>query len=377
MPQRARIRFPPSRAPRQSSMPELCGGFFLRGVKKRIRIGSIGQVFAALKRATQAGFQDLSEEWGVIQQIVPGHYATIFQTNAIWRMAYVGPPTIWQYDLLERGQGTYAPYSICWYGQFVYYYGHDGFYRFDGRRSEAIGAGKIDRWFRSHTTDVRNLLGIVDAEHKRALWACSSHTGGATTYDRILVYSWDVNEWSCVDVDCDFIGSSVTTPLTLEQLDAAYPDGIDAPANQTSFDSDVYKDTFNIVVAVTGNKKLAQFNGTTLPAVLKTGFRGLKDNMPLLITEARPIVDWGSNAPTAGRVNVASGLRDALRLTVHAKDFPDDTARHSTAVLSPRGDFQLRLPGRLFQWEVQVSQGYSQLTELTMHFRPHGRRLGR
>ena len=333
----------------------------------------------AASRSTQAGFQDLPTEFGAIQAIVPGSYGTIIQTNAIWRLTYVGPPQVWRLDQAKIGDGTTAPYSVCWYDNNVYYYSHDGFHMFDGQQVVPIGAGKVDTWFRNTVADSTSTLGVVDGEYKRVLWAFDSGAGDSR-FDKILVYSWDVDEWSCVDMDLELIGTSLTASRTLEDLDTLYPTpgGIDGD-NQTSFDSSAYKKTFNFLVGVTPNRKVASFTGDVLmPVSIKTAYNGVKEKTPLLFNEARVILDWGSYSPTVGTDNHLAALQSAMRFIVNAKDQPDDMSpRSAEAVLSPRGDFQLLLPGRLFQYDLVLNNNYEQLTELTITFRQQGRRYGR
>ena len=48
--------------------------------------------------ATQADFTDLEADGGRVVRVYGGEYAVVMQERAIWRMTYVGSPTVWQFD---------------------------------------------------------------------------------------------------------------------------------------------------------------------------------------------------------------------------------------------------------------------------------------
>ena len=319
--------------------------------------------------ATQSGFHDLPSSLGTVQAVVTGDYGVIFQTNAIWRMESVDPPIVFQFDIVEPERGTNAPYSVCRYGREVYYYGHDGFYRFDGQRSTPIGTGKIDEWFRSQNADVNSLYGVVDVEKKRILWAFSRGLG-AGRYDTILAYSWDIQQWSYIRLDLDFLGGGLTRSVTLES--DAYegePDSIDDPSDQTSFDSDIFQGSNEVVTAFNTDYEMGYLNGSALSSRLQTCFAGQKNKQPMFVNSARPIVDWGIVPP-----ETHTDLQAALELTVRTQDFPRADLKTKEATLARTGDMQFRTKGRLFQYDLTFNRGFEQCTEMAVRWRVAGKR---
>lgn len=319
--------------------------------------------------ATQAGFKDLPSSLGTVQAVVAGDYGLVFQNKAIWRMDAVDPPITFQFDIVEPQRGTSAPYSVVRHGTDVYYYGHDGFYQFDGRKSLPIGAGKIDEWFRNQNAQVESLVGVVDAEKKRILWAFSRGLG-AGRYDTILTYAWDIKQWSYVEMDFGFLGDGQTQSVTLES--DAYqgePTNIDDLADQTSFDSDVFLGANEVVVAFDTAHKMGYLNGADLNGRLLTCFAGQASKLPMFVNAARPIVDWGILPP----MNHAE-LQSSLGLSVRTRDFPGNESQLRQAIMARTGDMQFKARGRMFQYDLMFKRGFNQCTELVAQWRPAGKR---
>ena len=99
----------------------------------------------------QSDFQDIPDA-GEITGIVGGEYCTILMERAIVRATYSGPPLIFQFDKVETARGCQVPGSVCNIGHTVFYLSDDGFYAFDGQRSQNIGAEKIDKFSSTTST---------------------------------------------------------------------------------------------------------------------------------------------------------------------------------------------------------------------------------
>ena len=93
--------------------------------------------------STQSDFQPLAEG-GEVQHIVSGTDGYIFMQDAVYKMTYVGPPTIFRFDSFS-GRGTKAPRSVVRIDNSIFYYDHAGFYRFDMRNGtfQPIGNNRV------------------------------------------------------------------------------------------------------------------------------------------------------------------------------------------------------------------------------------------
>ncbi len=101
----------------------------------------------AASRLTQAGSASMPSEYGQIQRIVGGRYATVFQERGIMRLSYVGPPTVWRADVVSSDRGATAPFAVANIGYFSYFLAQDGFYVTNGSTVEPIGNQRVNNWF--------------------------------------------------------------------------------------------------------------------------------------------------------------------------------------------------------------------------------------
>lgn len=292
---------------------------------------------------TQADFQDLYGNSGKVQRIVAGEYGIIFQEHSIRKMSYVGPPIIFQIDELERGRGTPAPNSVCWTGSTIYYYGHDGFYVFDGFQSTPIGSNRIDEWFKKEAdvSSLDGMRGVVDRRNKLVMWAFSSN--GAAVNDKLIIFNWGANRWSYAEVDTEILAEYVSSGFTLDELTSAV--GL-ADIDSASFpvDSDAYKGGALNIQAFGSDHKAATFSGVGLDACLTTKEIADPSHRILETSGVRPDVE-GAVTQT-----VQVGTRDKTS---------DSVVLSSAAALNDIGVADVRVDGRYQRFQVNITNGFS------------------
>ena len=334
---------------------------------------------------SQSGFQDLPGHAGVVQAIVPGERGLIFQESAIHRMTHVGPNLLFQFDEIERNRGTQAPNSVCWTGSRVFYYSPTGFfeYRLAGEESVAIGHNRVDRWVAQNVPDARNMRGVVDPANKLAMW--SIQVASATYYDHILVYRWDIEAWSLIQLDHTLLSPFVTPGVDLDDdlLDRFYggtgvaddfPTGsIDNPATQLPFDSAQWSSgalalhVFD-APAADGSVTRGGFDGPPMPTIFQTGYRPVvQGGARFHMNAVRPLLDrtgsLGSGRP---------------RVTVRAKnDLSDVEPQHiADANVSTNGRADFRTSGRYASFQLTTPPGldFRGMSGFLVHARPKGGR---
>lgn len=312
--------------------------------------------------ATMADFQELFGRGGRVQRIVPGDVGIVFREHSIHVFNPVGPPLIFENLELERGRGTPAPNSVIWTGDLVFYYGHDGFYRFDGRQSIPIGEGRVNRWF-ARTCDpgaISAIRGAIDRVNRLAIWAFST-TGGVN--DRLLIFNWASNRWSYAEVNTQFLSDFVSSGYTLETLDTLYPGGLDTI--NASLDSPDFQGGALTFVAATESNALATFTGAPLTGVVDTkefdssGFERDYDPRRLLLQKVRPLVAGAS--PT---VEVRLGSRD--RLDQGEPMFDSPVALNETGVANVYRD------RRYHRVRLEISGDYDHAAAVEVTGRPTG-----
>jgi hypothetical protein len=148
--------------------------------------------------AQQSGIQYLPVTAGTVTAISGGdQHGIIFQRAGVNRATYVGPPVVFQFDVLDSARGCYFPNSMVRVGAVIYFASALGFLATDGVSVVPIGDGKVDKYFVENVdfTRPQDVYGAVDYEIKCVMWALrASGQVGVTT--RILYYNYEEKRWS-------------------------------------------------------------------------------------------------------------------------------------------------------------------------------------
>lgn len=311
--------------------------------------------------ATQADFQELFGRAGRVQRIVPGEYGVIFCENSIYRADYIGPPTVFQIDEVERKRGTPAPNSVVWAGGNVFYFGWDGFYVFDGQQSRSISHNRISRWFESNSasTEYASIRGAVDRLNRIIVWAFKS-SASATINDRVLIYNWSADKWSYGEIDTQVIDEFVSPGFTLDQLDGPLPGGIDSdsiPVDSTLFAGGVLN-----LQAFNSSNQAATFGGSPLIATLDTRELAAPDHKRLVTNSVRPLIEMTA----ADAITVSVGRRATLQ-----ENTSFSTAKAANGI---NGEVSVRANSRYQRFRATISDGFTHGVGMKVNSRVSGGR---
>lgn len=249
--------------------------------------------------ADQSDFNDMPTG-GWVQGIVGavgGADAIVLMEQAVYRMQYEGPPTIFRFDEIDRSRGCSAPGSIVNTGQLVAFLAEDGWYVCDGQSVQPIGSGKIDKWFFSQVdqTYLSRITGTADPINKLIIWSFPTGATGATP-DKVLIWNWALNRWSYGDLACEMLLRARTTGYTLEQLDSV---SASIDALPLSLDSRIWTGGRVALAGFDTSHQLAFMTGANQAATLTTAeFDGQGKRM--FINGIRPIVDGGTVLASVG-----------------------------------------------------------------------------
>jgi hypothetical protein len=170
--------------------------------------GTVGAI------SVQSDFQDLFGG-GRLRRIFPGiggNDAVIIGERHIWRMNYVGPPSIFDFRVAEYDQGLTVEGAAAAQNETLYMYGHAGFYAFDGNNSTPIGRGQVDEFFLNDVDfSVANgnafaMCAGIDAENHRVLFSYRSSDALTEFNDRVLIYNYVSQRWGLANVNIDALG---------------------------------------------------------------------------------------------------------------------------------------------------------------------------
>lgn len=311
--------------------------------------------------ATQTDSQELFGRGGNVQRIVPGEYGVVFQENSIWRMDYVGPPVVFQFDEVETRRGTPSPNSVVWVGGLVYYYGWDGFYVFDGSRSQEISANRVSNFIgqEADTDALDSMRGTVDRRNRLIIWAYRTSASAAIN-NRLIIYNWGADKWSEAYVDTQVIEEFVSPGFSLDELDVPLPLGIDLES--IPVDSDQFKGGGINIFAFDSNNESATFDGMPLDAIIDTKEISGQDNNRIFCNAVRPLIE----APGSSTVTVQVGNRNRLQ---------DNTNFTLAKALNGiNGEANVRVNSRYQRYRCNISGGFDHGNGVRVSLRRAGRR---
>lgn len=237
-------------------------------------------------------FQDFSDG-GVIRGVAGGEYGTIFQDQAIRRMIYSpGSAVIFQISRMTQDQGLFTPYSLVQSGPDIFFYSARGFYKVSpGTLPVQIGRERVDRTFFMDLdkSSPQLMIGASDPRTSRVYWAYKSTSGQVAKYDKIIGYDKVLDKWFTFNMKGQYILGLSQPNITLEGLDAIFPNIDLMPGSLDSYASQVLPELsqFN------DSNVLGFFRGANLEATLDTGEQGW-DADRIYVNGFKPVTD----APT-------------------------------------------------------------------------------
>lgn len=257
--------------------------------------------------ATLSDFQDLKT--GSVQRVMGGEFGVVLQTRAIWRMTFIGSPTVFQFDEVVPGIGVIAPGAAVRLGNFVYILSEQGFIRLrNGTTAERIGSNKIDSFVLG---DVDNdYLPRISAahDHRRVYWAYPGVGNSGGTPNKIIIYDFTLDRWSILEKDVELIWSATGVGYTLEELDSI---STNIDTLSLSLDSNAWKGgkRVNLVSFDTDNKNGFWDSATNMSATIKTAERELTPGRQTNLGSFAHVVDGGA---VTAKVGTRQSQSDAI-----------------------------------------------------------------
>lgn len=279
--------------------------------------------------ATQAGEQFFDGDRGYVTGVVSGdQYGIVTQEYALNRMTYVGPPVVFQFDVIDSQRGAFFDYGTIRVNGLIYFVSRNGFCVTDGVTVKNLSDRKTFRTFvASATVDLwttfRSSLRVgTNPSKKLIFWSYPSTSSGNP--DKLIIYNYQEDRWTHADQACQFIfGGDALLDLATGTTLAQMPFGM------------------------SGNK-LGTFSGSPGTATLITGEVEPNPGGCAFINGIKPVIASAGTAPTVG---VQVGSRDDQSTTVSYAatitptsrtgfaDFRADNRYHRARVYIT-GDFQ-------------------------------------
>jgi hypothetical protein len=307
---------------------------------------------------TLAGFQDLSGAGGANQGIVTTqNYGVVVRERSLWRMEFIGSPSIWQFTQAEVNRGTLCLNSIISDGILVYYLDDNGFFAFDGTKSFPIGDKKIDRYFfaRLDGDYLDRIKAAVDPVNKFIVWAYPTN-GSQGKLTSLIMYFWAEGRWSQADESLDTIATMYTSGLTLEQLSAIYPSIETVPF---SLDSRVWAGGNRTLGGFSTSHKIGFFEGLNKAATLETSEIALNPGGRSFVSSILPVTD-------------STGVY--ARIKSRKNQYGSVTTSSSATFSSQTNEIPFRVDDRYHRVELTISAGstWEQIQGIQFRAKPTG-----
>jgi hypothetical protein len=283
---------------------------------------------------------------GPITGLAGGEYGMVLQRSQITRVSYAGPPTVWQWDVISSNIGCSSAGSIAQAGRLVFFLSDRGFMLTDGNDVKPIGAERIDRTFKEAYTrqDIDDFLyAAVDPLNNIVKWCMPG---------KCWNYNWQTDQWSTETWDIRAAFNGYTAGLTLEDLDAIYPD---MDAMTPSLDSPEFMGGVPLLLAVSSGNVIGTMEGDTLPITFEPPNMELAQGRESRISNIRPLTD----------------ATDGMTFTITQRSRLGDTGRTASfATMQDNGDIDCRASGRYLKMVLRIAAGttlsYFQGVDLNM-----------
>lgn len=214
----------------------------------------------------------------------------IFMESSIYKATFVpGSTEIFTFQKIHDKRGAYSADSIASRGSTTFFADAGGFFQIEGDGSiSAVGFEKVDRtiFTRLLASSISRIQAAIDPFYSRVYWLLDFTGDG--TFGSIIVYDWQLQQWTMIDVDVVGIAPFITTGKTLEGLDSVSAILDNLPA---SLDAKQWQGGAPVLAAFDGTFRLGSFTGENTEATFVTQEMGATDSSIIRTTMTYPVVD--------------------------------------------------------------------------------------
>lgn len=296
-------------------------------VRDRVRWSAINdETNWTVSPSTLSDFRDLKSGGG-IQQIVGGQFGVVLAERSVYRMAFVGTPTVFQIDEILPGVGMIAPGAAAVLGNTVFWPSEHGFVALRGASQETyIGSGRVDKFFRQDLDEnyIYRISAVADPKSGRVYWAYPGAGNSGGRPNKVIVYDTVLNKWGYLEIDVEILWRAGGVSSTLEDLDSISTN-IDTLG--ISLDDSQFKGSASLLAGFDSAYTSGSFSGMSLPAMMTTKESEFHTGARTQLNGFKPLIDGGTVTARVGtrprQVDTVSwgpslSLRDSGRFVTRA-----------------------------------------------------------
>lgn len=267
-----------------------------------------------------------------------GNDVAVYKERSMYLGRYVGPPIIWQFDLVAANAGAISQESVIDTGTAHLFIGRDDFWIFDGSRPRPIGA-PIKEWFFANSDNANRgrIRSYFDQFKNMAWWFYPTPSSGGALAEAV-VYNLNNDRWGRVTI-------AIQVPLLYQAPETPYDDWPPGPATTFDtvpdypFDSPAF-DTDSSAMGVIGSDgKIKTLTGPCAVSVIITGDLG-SDEQYTTMTKITPHF---TQRPTASSV------------THFTKDYVGDVQLNRGSSELSGNQYDVLASGRLHRFQLEFS----------------------
>lgn len=291
-------------SPPKARLVAACGDFLFLGnltdYPNRVQWSALNDITGWTPGTNNSDYQTFPDG-GPVAGITPSTNPIIIQRSAIRFATFVpGSEEIFTFQKVHDGRGSPALYSVCSRGNVAFYADNGGFFQVGADGSLVpIGYEKVDRTVFDQIThsDVGGIVGVVDPFYSRVYWLV--RYGGASGFNRMLIYDWNLQRWSQAQFDVDAIIPLAAAAIgyTLDNLDTV---SSSLDALPFSLDSRVWMGGAPIMAAFDADMNLSFFSGDASEAIITTQEMGSLTGDLVLVSSVFPVADTDNSTIAIG-----------------------------------------------------------------------------
>jgi hypothetical protein len=305
--------------------------------------------------ATQSGSDTLTTtEGGNTAGRRFGNTIVIYKRTSMYLGVNVGPPNIWQFELIPGSVGALSQEVVVNIGTpdnpKHIFMGEDDFYVYDGSRPIPIGTNRIKKTVFGELLKSRYYAALASHDPDNSLVRFYYPTNDSVIPNKCVVYNYRTDRWGrddrSVEAACDFISGSVS----YDGLGALYATYADFPMNGYDF-AFLGASATRPAIFDTAHE-IKTLTGPAVASSLTTGDYG----DPQRLTTLTRVVPIFLQAPTTARLTNYYRMRNGDSLTTDSTVDMDSgkfdvlrDARWHRIQLDMTGDWEL--PSFSPEWE--------------------------
>lgn len=301
--------------PRATSVKQIGDFLVLSGLtsnNRRIQWSAIADITGWTVGTNLSDIQEFPEG-GPVVGVSGGEVGLVVQDRTLRTMQFLPGDTtyIFNFSRVESEKGCMAKYAYTFTGQRFYFLGEDGFFSFGAGGLVPIGNHVVDTWFRSNSDPARRtqVICYAPSNDPHVVWAFHS-SSTSTTYDRLIIYDWNVQQWSYGKISAQAFAVLAPPGIDLDTDSAEIGDPILDYPDLPSLDSGSYIGGRPVVGIIDPNGILCFLTGSTLAATIDTAEMHLTQGGRSFVTGVYPITDM-----TDGSVSVSERERPGGTVT--------------------------------------------------------------